>query len=119
MNKTALYISIGWLVSIILFCGLTYWLSHSKPIPTYTQDYVLRKQYDSLMVEAQKKEVSAKYLQSAIDSVIKFSASQQFTIDSLIKYKIQKKIRDEKSYQSVSSLSDSAINARLSDKLKK
>jgi hypothetical protein len=118
MNKIAVYIISAWVASIICFCGLTYWLSHSKAIVKYTPDPKLKYQYDSLTSEAQKKEKQSRYLEHTIDSVLLFTASQQSIIDSLKKYKINKKISDEKTYMSVGSLPDSIVNAYLSDFLK-
>ncbi len=118
MNKSAVYISTAWLVSTILFCGMTYWLSHSKPIPVYKQDSVLLSRYDSLALEVKKKDTDVKHLRVSVDSIIKYSVYQQYTIDSLLAYKKNKKVIDEKNYNSVSTMSDSLVNATLSDKLK-
>ena len=118
MNKIAIYLSTAWLISIIIFCGFTFWFFHTKHVQTYKQDEVLKAQYDSLSVEIKVKEKNVKYLEQTIDSVLRHSESQKITIDSLIKYKIGKKTKDEKTYKSISSMSDSAINASLSDKLK-
>ena len=118
MNKSAIYISTAWVVSTILFCVMTYWLSHSKPIPVYKQDSVLLSRYDSLSSEVKKKDADVKHLRVSVDSIIRYSVYQQYTIDSLLAYKKNKKIIDEKNYNSVSTMSDSVINATLSDKLK-
>jgi len=82
------------------------------------KELILKQQYDSLQIKYKQSEKQATNLKNQLDSVIAFTVSQQYKIDSLILVKNRKKIQDEKKFASIGSIPDKQLNDLLAGKLK-